>query len=169
MSGLLLPKHVAASRKDAAAADAISKTSKHRYDSDDWLTTADVREQLEKLQAYIDARREDDPDYNIPSPSGWKLMCLALTIPDKVGSIIVIDDSKEARSLSTPQGVILAIGPQAYQDPSRFREPWHAVGDRITWTKYDASMFQIANGQRLAFLNDTQPLGCIDKGWKTPT
>jgi hypothetical protein len=155
-------------KQEARVADSIASTSKHRYDSDDFVTKTDVREQLEKLAKYIAERREAEPDYDLPRPSGWKLMALALTIPDKVGSLYVIDESKEARSLATPQGVILAMGPAAYTDKERFGDPlqpWHIVGDRITWVKYDATMFQLANGQRLAFLTDTQPLSCIDAGW----
>lgn len=161
---LILPKRPISER----IADNMSKTSKHRYDSDDFVTRDDVRDQLNKLAEYVAERRLVEPDYQLPQPSGWKLMCLALTIPDKVGSIIVIDDSKEARSLSTPQGVILAMGPAAYSDKERFGDPlqpWHSAGDRITWVKYDGTMFQLSNGQRLAFLTDTQPLSRIDGGW----
>lgn len=160
---LLLPKHV-------ATATAIAKTARHRMDSDDWATAKDVQEQLAQLQSYIDLRREDDPRYGLPHPTGWKIMMLMLTIPEKsAGGVIVIDDAKEARSLSSPQGVVLAIGPQAYQDPSRFSEPWLSIGDRISVVKYDANMFQLANGQRLGFVNDTQPVSVIDGGWEVPT
>jgi hypothetical protein len=65
------------------------------------------------------------------------------------------------------------MGAGAYKDKDRFlvdgeMRPWHSVGDRISWTKYDAPTFQLSNGQRLAFLNDTQPLACIDAGWEIP-
>jgi co-chaperonin GroES (HSP10) len=160
--GLLLPKSV-------AVATAIAKTARHRMDSDDWATPKDVEEQLKQLQEYIDLRREDDPSYRLPIPTGWKVMMLMLTIPEKsAGGVIVIDDAKEARSLSSPQGVVLAIGDQAYQDPQRFSAPWLRIGDRITVVKYDASMFQLANGQRLGFVNDTQPISVIDSGWEVP-
>lgn len=166
MSKLILPKHMAGQvASDRQLADMISKTSKHRIDSDDFVTKPDVRDQLEKLTDYVNERHEED-GYELPQPSGWKLMCLALTIPDKVGNVIVIDDAKEARSLATPQGVILAMGPGCYVDPVRFPAgPWHVIGDRISWVKYDATMFQLSNGQRLAFLTDTQPLSRLDGQW----
>lgn len=172
MSKLLVPRNY--SRREEAAATSIAKTSKHRMDSDDFVTPNDVRAQLAALQEYLDLRRQEDPTYSLPAPSGWKLMVLMLTIPEKsAGGVIVIDDAKEQRALASPQGVILAMGPAAYTDRDRFSVDgelvkWHEVGDRITLVKYDASMFQIANGQRLGFLNDTQPIATIDKGWETP-
>ena len=162
---LILPKRMPVRTSDERIANTISSTSKHRYDSDDFVTRSDVHDQLEKLAEYVADRQTEDADYQLPQPSGWKLMCLALTIPDKLGSLIVIDESKEARSLATPQGVILDMGPAAYTDKDRFAEPWHVIGDRISWVKYDATMFQLSNGQRLAFLTDTQPLSRIDGGW----
>jgi hypothetical protein len=179
MTGLVLPRHVAANlqkQKQEAAATAISGRSATvtRYDSDDFVSVGDVKAQLEKLQDYIDTRRQTEPDYQLPRPSGWKLMLLILTIPDETsGGLIMIDDSKEARSLASPQGVILAMGPAAYSDHARFTvdgllHPWHKPGDRISFVRYDANMFQVANGQRLGFLNDTQPVALIDKDWKVP-
>jgi hypothetical protein len=173
---LLLPKSMMAQRiqeKDDAAAKSIASTAVHRMDSDDFLTPDDVMTQLDELQDYVDRRRVDDPGYQLPQPSGWKLMVLVLTIPEKsAGGVIVIDDAKEARALSSPQGVVLDMGPAAYTDAERFSingvmSPWHGIGDRLTFVKYDASMFQLANGQRLGFLNDTQPISTIDKGWRS--
>jgi hypothetical protein len=170
MSGLLLPKRL----QGVATAEAISKTAVHRLDSDDFLAPQDVKDQLAQLQGYLDLRREDQANYTLPSPSGWKISILLLTIPDKsAGGVFVMDDSKEQRALSSPQGVILGMGPAAYTDADRFSVdgnvvPWHEVGDRITLIKYDASTFQIANGQRLGFLNDTQPVATIDTGWEIP-
>ncbi len=82
--------------------------------------------------------------------------------------IIIVEDAKEARALSSPQGIVIAMGDDTYSDPERFSEPWVKVGDRISFVKYDATMFQIANGQRLGFMNDTQPIATIDKDWSIP-
>ena len=166
--GLLLHK------SQLATAQSIQKGSAHRMDSDDFVTPENVEEQLYELQRYIDLRREVEPMYILPKPSGWKLMVLVLTIPEKTtGGIIVIDDAKDAKSIASPQGVILDMGPAAYTDASRFTvngtlTPWHIIGDRVSFVRYDASMFQLANGQRLGFLNDTQPLSRVDTGWEIP-
>lgn len=177
MSGLLLPKStIAQMRKasDDAAAQNIKATAIHRMDSDDFIDPAGVRLQLDQLFAYVAARREEQPDYHLPKPSGWRLQVLMLTIPEtSSGGVIVVDEAREQRSMASPQGVILAMGPACYSDPKRFTVdgkimPWHKVGDRIQFVKYDAQMFQIANGQRLGILTDTQPVATIDEGWNVP-
>jgi hypothetical protein len=183
MTSLLLPRHQAAilaarkqvTEREAAAATAIgSRNTNAMLASDDFVGPVDVNDQLAKLGSYIEERREAQPGYTLPKPSGWKLMLLILTIPDETaGGLILIDDSKEAKSLASPQGVILDMGPAAYTDANRFSvhgevSPWHERGDRISFVRYDAAMFQLSNGQRLGFLNDTQPVACIDKGWELP-
>lgn len=178
MTGLLLPKHMHAARakqRDEAAAASIQKTAVHRMDSDDFIDREGVQFQLDMLQGYIDARRADgEPDYHLPKPSGWRLQVLILTIPEKSkGGVMVVDDSREQRSLASPQGIIIGMGPAAYKDAERFMvdgelTPWHRIGDRIQFVKYDAQMFQLANGQRLGTLTDTQPVATIDAGWEVP-
>lgn len=174
---LLLPASARAAimKRDADAAAAnIKATAVHRMDSDDFIDPAGVRLQLDALQAYIDARRVDQPGYHLPRPSGWRLQVLILTIPEtSSGGVMIVDDAREQRSLASPQGVILAMGPSAYSDPARFTiggtlTPWHKVGDRIQFVKYDAQMFQLANGQRLGILTDTQPVATIDEDWTVP-
>lgn len=166
---LLVPRHY---KRATEAAQSIAASAVHRLDSDDWANASNVREQMQALDAYIQQRREEDPAYRLPQPSGWKIMVLILTIPEKsAGGVHIVEDAREQRALASPQGVILAMGPAAYTDPDRFKvngelQPWHVVGDRITFVKYDAAMFQLANGQRLGFLNDTQPLSRIDAGWQ---
>ena len=177
MPSMILPKHVAEERRrqqQEAAAATISKSAVHRFDSDDWATPKDVADQIAALSAYINERREVEPTYAIPAPTGWKIMVLMLTIPERsIGGVFVTDEAKEARALSSPQGVVLAVGPGAYTDADRFTvngeiEPWCRKGDRVTFVKYDAHLFQIANGQRFGFLNDTQPVSVIDSGWEVP-
>lgn len=170
MSGLLLPKHM----RGEQTAENIKKTGVNNLSSDDFLSPTDVQMQLAQLHQYVEDRRQVQSEYHLPRPSGWKLLVLVLTIPEtSAGGVYIVDDSREQRALSSPQGVILDLGPAAYTDPDRFTVgdtimPWHEVGDRILCVKYDMSMFQLANGQRLGLLNDTQPVATIDKGWEVP-
>jgi co-chaperonin GroES (HSP10) len=182
---LVLPKHVAQQRmkerekeRNEAAQRAIAATTVHSMASDDFCTPQSVIDQLRALQDYVDARRKVEPEYDLPEASGWRLLVLMLTIPETTkGGLVIIDETKEQRAMMSPQGVILSMGKGAYTDPDRFSikgwflrkiHPWHAVGDRITFVKYDAHTFQLANGQRLGVLNDTQPLTTLDRGWRVP-
>lgn len=144
-------------------------SSVHRITSDDFVTRKEVKEQVEQLERYILARREIDPDYHLPMPSGWIMMVLILTVPEKSGGgVVIVDDHREAKALSSPQGILLDMGQLVYTDENR--HPFgaeHSVGDRIMWTKYDATTFQLSNGQRLGFMTDTQPIALIDTGWWT--
>lgn len=175
MSGLLLPRHVAAQRAEAqasAAASSIAGSRTYELQSDEFVNRETTRLQLVELRAYVAERRASQPDYNLPRPSGWKLMVLMLTLPEATaGGLMVIDDTRELRATTSPQGVLLASGPAAYSDPNRFTvdgklQPWHEPGDRITWVKYDAHLFKLANKQLIGFLTDTQPVALIDSGWK---
>lgn len=161
-----------AQQRDAAAAQSIqSSITNNHLMSDDFIDRYGVQKQLDDLVDYVLTRRQEEPDYCLPRPSGWRIQVLMLTIPRvSKGGVEIIDEAREQRSLASPQGVIIAMGPAAYTDPARFSvdgvlTPWHRVGDRISFVKYDAQMFQLANGQRLGLLTDTQPLSTIDSGW----
>lgn len=171
---LILPRHIAAARRDqqqSAVADSITKSTTNHMTSDDFVTPKDVIAQLQELDDYIEERKQVSPDYMLPRPLGWRLTVLMLTIPEtSAGGVVMVDEMREARSMSSPQGVVLSVGGAAYQDRSRFAiggelDPWVKVGDRILWKKYDVTTFQIANGQRLGFMNDTQPVGIVDRDW----
>lgn len=178
--GVILPRHERAAverqkKREAAAANSISGAPRHRIDSDDFISKPEVQAQLDKLITYVVSRREEEPDYQLLQPLGWKITLLMLSIPETTaGGVHIVDEARNAREIATPQGIVLGLGPLAYNDPARFSvdgeiKPWVKVGDRIQCVKYDAHMFQIANGQRLASLNDTQPVALIDSGWEVPT
>jgi len=174
MSGLLMPR--GSVTRPEAAAETMQNTAIHRMTSDDFVTRREVQEQLDKLAQYLTDRRslEGEEEYQLPQPSGWKIMVLMLTVSEKTdGGLFVVSDSLEAKAMSSPQGVVLGMGPAAYTDASRFSvhgsvEPWHKIGDRIMWVKYDAASYQLSNGQRLGFMVDTTPSGTLDTGWEVP-
>jgi co-chaperonin GroES (HSP10) len=179
VSKLMLPRHVAEEMKRArsqheAVANSIQKSSMNILNSDDFVTRDQARAQLNELTDYITERRREDPEYTLPRPIGWRVSVLMLTIPETTqGGLVLVDDNREARALSSPQGIVLNLAEAAFRDPSRFTvdglvKPWIAVGDRVLWKKYDVTMFQLGNGQRLGFMNDTQAYGVIDRGWETP-
>jgi co-chaperonin GroES (HSP10) len=179
MSGLLVPRHLAgaiAKQKvnvtpTEAVANSIVRSATNRLTSDEFASRKEVQKQLDQLQDHLATMRDEDGGYGLPKPSGWRITVLMLTISDVTeGGVHIVDEMREARSMASPQGIILAVGPAAYTDKTRFMvdgvlQPWHKPGDRIIWTRYDATTFQLANGQRIGFMNDTQPAGIIDDGW----
>lgn len=179
MSGLAVPKHVydrmQREKQLEGVAGSIQRTQMNALTSDDFVSSKSVREQLGKLTRYIAARREADPGYVLPRPAGWRILALILTVPEMTdGGLELPAEATEARAMTSPQGIVIAVGPSAYQDRARFAmrggdpEPWVVPGDRIIWKRYDISTFQIANGQKFAFMNDTQPVAMLDRGWPIP-
>ena len=166
---LMLPKHVAANlrrealQKQTAAASPVGGYEtgqlRHALNSDDFIDPADVAAQVQQFLGYTGA---------VPQPVGWRVAVLVLTIPEATaGGVIMADDNRDARSLASPQGVVVAVGKLAYSDPVRFpdKEPWVTVGDRVMFQKYAGRMFQIRTGQHIAILNDTDFAGVVDRGW----
>jgi co-chaperonin GroES (HSP10) len=161
---LILPKHVAAKLRTqtapaAARVGGFESAQKHALDTDDFIEPEEVGEQVRRYLAY---------DGVVPRPVGWRVAVLVLTIPEKsAGGVILVDDSREARSLASPQGVVVGVGETAYKDPARFPEnrPWVKVGDRVLFQKYGGRMFQLRTGQHVAILNDTEFAGVVDSGW----
>jgi co-chaperonin GroES (HSP10) len=159
---LILPKHVAAKLKAQQSKNAVAgfeSQQKHAISTDDFIDPSDVAEQVQTFLSY---------DGVVPRPVGWRVSVLVLTIPEvTAGGLIMATDDREARSLASPQGIILALGPTAYADPARFpdKKPWVNVGDRVMFQKYGGRMFQIRTGQHIAILNDTEFAGVVDGGW----
>ncbi len=164
MTGLLLPKHVAANlrtqhiaAKNADKVGGFEPTKKHALDTDDFIEPQDIAAQVEQFLAY---------DGVVPQPVGWRVTVLMLTIPEvSAGGVILVDDNRQARSVASPQGIVIGVGPQAYMDPARFQAPWVKVGDRVLFQKYGGRMFQLRNGQHIAVLNDTEFAAVVDGGW----
>ena len=177
-SPLILPRATAqalqAERQQSAVADSIQRSSVNHLTSDDFVTAKEVQRQLAELHEYIEDRRAVEPDYRLPHPAGWRVSVLMLTVPEVTdGGVHIVDEMREARGMASPQGIVLALGASAFQDRSRFvidgvLTPWLHVGDRVIWKKYDVTTFQIGNGQRLGFMNDTQAVATIDAGWPVP-
>lgn len=163
---LILPKHVAAKLRaqnaPIAAASRVGgfeSAQKHALETDDFIEPEDVAEQVKRFLQY---------DGTVPRPVGWRVAVLVLTIPEKsAGGVIMVDDHREARSLASPQGIVVGLGETAYKDAARFPEnrPWVKVGDRVLFQKYGGRMFQLRTGQHIAILNDTEFAGVVDGGW----
>jgi len=109
---------------------------------DDFLSRQDIIRQIVEM-----------PD-NYPMPMGFRVSVLMLTVPEKVGSIVVIDSTRDAQAMASPQGIVVGVGPDAYKDKRFPSGPWCKVGDRVVFQKYAGRLFQLANGQHLSALND---------------
>lgn len=175
MSGLLLPNTpsgrmagMALDRiRNERAANAIARSSKSKLSSDEFLSGLDIREQMAQLVEYVAKQRDANPEYDILKPVGWRVAMLVLQPPSKTdGGLEIPTDVVEQYTHKSMQGIVLGMGASAYTDKDRFSDgPWCKPGDRIVFKRYDAQSFELANGQKIGILNDTQPIAVIDSGW----
>lgn len=157
LKGLALPRHVHQAMR-APSPGAVSITS------DNFLTETQVRAQVEEVRRSTFAMAIQ--------PAGWRLSVLVLTTPEETeGGLLLTDDERERRAVTSPQGVVLRLGPAAYQgtspDDERFKisGPWCKVGDRVLFQRYGGRIVRLPSGQALAILLDSDISGVIDGGW----
>lgn len=147
--------------RERTAASSIQNSAKRELSSDEFLSKADIREQMQRLQEHC----RSDPD-RLPRPVGWRVSFLVLMPPEKTsGGLILTADTAEQYAHKSMQGVVLALGEAAYTDAERFPAgPWVKVGDRVVFKRYDAQIFELSNGQKIGIMNDTQPIAVIGRG-----
>lgn len=151
------------------AADNIQSSSKYELSSDEWCNPEEIRKQVGKLFEHEQDRRAELGKYHLPKPVGWRIQVLILQPPSTTsGGLELPADVTEQYAHKAVMGVVVGMGPQAYSDEERFGTPpapWVALGDLIQFKRYDVSQFDLANGQKLGTLNDTQPIGVLSGGW----
>lgn len=107
----------------------------------------------------------------LPAPTGWRILIMPY-IPPKVskGGIEIPDEVHERERLAINVGLVMAIGPLAYRDKSKFGnpndenekwQPWCKEKDWVLFGKYAGSRFKIDGGE-LRLLNDDEILAVIE-------
>ena len=99
----------------------------------------------------------------LPIPTGWRLLVLPHRGQGKTkGGVILSDKTVEETQIATNVGLVLAIGPDAYNDKERFPNgPWCKKNDWVIFARYAGSRLNIEGGE-LRILNDDEILGITD-------
>ena len=99
----------------------------------------------------------------LPKPTGWRILIMPYNPPKKTaGGVELPDEVHERERLATVVGLVMAVGPAAYKDESKFPEgPWCKEQDWVLFGRYAGSRFKIEGGE-LRLLNDDEILGVID-------
>ena len=100
---------------------------------------------------------EGDPRYasQLPEPKGYKLL-IALPEVDEVteGGIIKSAKSQHEESIATVVGWVMARGPDAYANYSRFPSgPYCQVGDWVVFRAFSGTRLKI-HGKEFRLIND---------------
>ena len=91
----------------------------------------------------------------LPQPCGYNLL-IALQQPENQpdGGVFIPDDVSEREGTAAITGMILKMGPDAYQDKKRFPNgPYCKEGDWIIMQAYSGTRIVI-HGQELRLIND---------------
>ena len=99
----------------------------------------------------------------LPIPTGWRILVLPHRGKGKTkGGVILSDKTVEETQIATNVGLVLAIGPDAYNDKERFPNgPWCKEKDWVIFARYAGSRLNIEGGE-LRILNDDEILGTTD-------
>jgi len=99
----------------------------------------------------------------VPQPTGFRIVLFPLKLEEKTSSgIIFTDDTIEQSQITTNVCKVLAIGPDAYADKSRFPNgAWCEEGDWVLITRYAGSRIRIEGGE-LRIINDDEIIAKVD-------
>ena len=99
----------------------------------------------------------------LPIPTGWRILVLPHRGQGKTkGGVLLSDKTVEETQIATNVGLVLAIGPDAYNDKDRFPNgPWCKEKDWVIFARYAGSRLNIEGGE-LRILNDDEILGTTD-------
>lgn len=91
----------------------------------------------------------------VPQPSGYRILCMVPHVEDKFASGIIKPESMvKTEEHSTVVLFVVALGPDAYSDKTRFPAgPWCKKGDFVLTRAYAGTRFQIF-GQEFRLIND---------------
>jgi chaperonin GroES len=78
------------------------------------------------------------------------------------GGVILAEDTLDRQQIASQVGLVLAMGPQCYQDKERYPEgPWCKVNNWVMFARYAGSRVKIEGGE-MRMLNEDEVLATID-------
>ena len=102
-------------------------------------------------------------EMSLPKPTGWRIVVLPYKAKQKTkGGIILSDKTVTESQIATNCGLVLDMGPDAYNDKDKFPNgPWCKKKDWVLFARYAGSRINIDGGE-LRVLNDDEILGTIE-------
>ena len=119
------------------------------------------------LEKYKNPNEGVDPDrkelQKLPQPVGWRILVLPFKAQEKTkGGVILTDKTVEDSQLTASVALVLATGPDAYNDKEKFPNgPWCEQGDWVVFGRYAGSRLRIEGGE-VRLLNYDEILGTVE-------
>ena len=120
------------------------------------MTNLILPEHVAKARAkQVKKETKKKEEAKLPEPTGWRLLILPHSGKGKTkGGIILSDKTVQETQIAANVGLVLRVGPDAYNDPSRFPNgAWCKKNDWVIFAKYAGSRLNIEGGE-LRLLND---------------
>ena len=108
-------------------------------------------------------RKKPLEEMRLPKPTGWRIIVLPYKAKEKTkGGIILSDKTVTESQIATNCGLVMDIGPDAYNDKDKFPNgPWCKKKDWVLFARYAGSRIYIDGGE-IRVLNDDEILGTIE-------
>ena len=99
----------------------------------------------------------------MPQPTGWRMLVLPFKMKEKTkGGVHLAESTLERQQVASQVGLVMAMGPQCYQDKDRYPEgPWCKEKDWVMFARYAGSRIKIEGGE-MRLLNDDEVLATIE-------
>jgi co-chaperonin GroES (HSP10) len=109
------------------------------------------------------SRKKPLEEMSLPKPTGWRILVLPYKAKEKTkGGIILSDKTVTESQIATNCGLVLDMGPDAYNDKDKFPNgPWCKKKDWVLFARYAGSRIYIDGGE-IRVLNDDEILGTIE-------
>jgi hypothetical protein len=63
---------------------------------------------------------EEKQETKLPKPTGWRILVLPFKMKEKTkGGVILAEDTLDRQQIASQVGLVLAMGPQCYQDKEK--------------------------------------------------
>lgn len=90
------------------------------------------------------------------SPEGFTILIAMPEPVDKIGNVYITQDQAHRENVASITGLVLSIGPDAYQDENRFPNgPRCKVGDHVMFRSYSGTRFKTGNREFRIINDDT--------------
>ena len=111
----------------------------------------------------VGVKSEKKQEPKLPKPTGWRLLVLPFKMKETTkGGIVLAETTLERQQVASQVGLVMAMGPQCYQDKERYPEgPWCKEKDWVMFARYAGSRIKIDGGE-MRLLNDDEVLATID-------
>ena len=117
----------------------------------------------QKAKEKKETKKKPLEEMSLPKPTGWRILVLPYKAKEKTkGGIILSDKTITESQIATNCGLVMEIGPDAYNDKDKFPNgPWCKKKDWVLFARYAGSRIYIDGGE-IRVLNDDEILGTIE-------